>query len=228
MASRLAEVRRARRHGAGGDPDVASASSRSPKDSEPEPSRPPWRPGLPDVGRELRPGAARQGGGPTARTVRWHFLGPVQRNKVKRLAPLVSRLARHRPAGGRRRGGGSQSGRRGPRPGQRDRQAGRRAAAPRRSTTLVEHCRQRPLSLSGLMAVGPEGDLERSPRVLPLAGSSGPPAGPAGAVDGHERRLRGGRRRRAPPPSGWGGSFRSPTRGCGRCNDRLCGLVGGC
>ena len=94
--------------------------------------------------------------------VRWHFLGPVQRNKVKRLAPLVADLAWPRPGGGRRRGGGGRS--RASRLVQVNvtGTAGRPGCRPEEVADLVEHCRSRPLALSGLMAVGPAGDWPRA------------------------------------------------------------------
>jgi hypothetical protein len=94
--------------------------------------------------------------------VRWHFLGPVQRNKVKRLAPLVSawhgidRAAAVDAVAAASPGvevlvqvnlSGDSS-----RPGCR----------PEDIEILVAHCRQRPILLTGLMAVGPEGDLDRA------------------------------------------------------------------
>jgi pyridoxal phosphate enzyme (YggS family) len=114
--------------------------------------------GLPDIGenyaQELVAKAAA-----TKDPVRWHFLGPVQRNKVSRLAPLVSTwhgldrqvavdvvaaaspgvevLVQVNVTG----------------------QAGRPGCRPEEVDDLVEHCRQRPVSLTGLMAVGPARDL---------------------------------------------------------------------
>jgi pyridoxal phosphate enzyme (YggS family) len=117
--------------------------------------------GLADVGenyaQELTAKAAAAPSG-----VRWHFLGPVQRNKVGRLAPLVATwhgidrsaavdavavaspgvevLVQVNVIGDR--------GRPGCRPGDVD--------------ALVAHCRGRQVSLTGLMAVGPAGDLGRA------------------------------------------------------------------
>jgi pyridoxal phosphate enzyme (YggS family) len=98
----------------------------------------------------------------TASPVRWHFLGPVQRNKVKRLAPLVS--AWH---GVDRAAAVDAVAAASPGvevlvqvnlTGDRDRPGCR----PEDIDILVAHCRQRPISLTGLMAVGPEGDLDRA------------------------------------------------------------------
>ncbi len=117
--------------------------------------------GLPDVGenyaQELEAKAA-----DTTAPVRWHFLGPVQRNKVRRLAPLVRAwhgIDRARAAdavatanpgvevlvqvnltGDTRRPG----------------------CPPEDLDALVAHCRRRPLLLTGLMTVGLAGDLERT------------------------------------------------------------------
>jgi pyridoxal phosphate enzyme (YggS family) len=91
---------------------------------------------------------------------RWHFLGPVQRNKVARLAKVVSTwhgidrgeeaeaIAASEPgveAMVQVNVTGSSA-----RPG----------CMPTDVDDLVERCRRLPLNLSGLMAVGPEGDLE--------------------------------------------------------------------
>jgi PLP dependent protein len=93
---------------------------------------------------------------------RWHFLGRIQTNKVRRLAPLVTvwhgvdRLAAAEAIAGAGAGAevlvqvnvaGIQS-KNGCRPDQVD--------------DLVGRCRDMPLDLSGLMAVGPEGDLAAS------------------------------------------------------------------
>ncbi|MGH9056500.1 MAG: YggS family pyridoxal phosphate-dependent enzyme [Acidimicrobiales bacterium] len=97
---------------------------------------------------------------PTA--LRWHFLGPVQRNKVHRLAPFVSTwhaidreaavdavaaaspdvevLVQVNLAGGPSRPGC--------RPGDVD--------------DLVAHCRRRRVSLTGLMTVGPAADAAKT------------------------------------------------------------------
>jgi uncharacterized pyridoxal phosphate-containing UPF0001 family protein len=113
--------------------------------------------GLPDVGenyaQELLAKAAGQG-------VRWHFLGPVQRNKVKRLAPLVStwhgldRLVAADAVAAASPGAEvfvqvNLTG-----------VPGRPGCTPGELPALVEHCRSRPLALSGLMTVAPAGDLQ--------------------------------------------------------------------
>jgi pyridoxal phosphate enzyme (YggS family) len=90
--------------------------------------------------------------------VRWHFLGTVQTNKVRKLAPKVAAwhgvdrsaaadaIALARPgaevlvqvnvAGITSKGG----------------------CRPEELDAIVEHCRRLPLDLSGLMTVGPQGD----------------------------------------------------------------------
>ena len=91
---------------------------------------------------------------------RWHFLGQVQRNKVRRLAPFVrtwhaiDRIAAARSVAGAGPGAevmiqvnviGAPS-----KPG----------CPPEDVDDLVAGCRRLPLDVSGLMAVGPAGDIE--------------------------------------------------------------------
>jgi PLP dependent protein len=96
--------------------------------------------------------------------VRWHFLGPVQRNKVGRLAPLVR--AWHgidRPAAAAavaRAAPGAEvmievnvCG-----------DPGKAGCDPAAVDELVSECRGLPLDVSGLMTVGPAGDPEGSRR----------------------------------------------------------------
>jgi pyridoxal phosphate enzyme (YggS family) len=159
VGARLADVRR-RVAGAGGDPGsirivaVTKGFGADTVDAA-------FAAGLPDVGenyaQELVAKAVR-----TSAPVRWHFLGPVQRNKVKRLAPLVS--AWHgidRAVSADAVAAAS--------PGVEvlvqvnlTGDAGRPGCRPEDVDDLVAHCRQRPVSLTGLMAVGPEGDLDRT------------------------------------------------------------------
>jgi PLP dependent protein len=95
-------------------------------------------------------------------SVRWHFLGVVQRNKVARLAPWVHTwhaLDRQAAADAVAKASpgvevfievnvtGTRA-----RPG----------CPPDDVDALVAHCRALPLDVSGLMAVGPAGDLEGS------------------------------------------------------------------
>ncbi len=155
IASRLRDVRR-RIKAAGRDPDslriVAVTKGWTWEIVEAARSA-----GLPDVGENyaqelLAKAAARP------QEVRWHFLGPVQRNKVKRLAPLVSTWhGIDRPVAA-------------------DAVAaacpgvevfvevnltgipGRPGCRPEELPALVDHCRNRSLDLSGLMTIAPEGD----------------------------------------------------------------------
>lgn len=93
---------------------------------------------------------------------RWHFLGVVQRNKVVRLSPWVR--AWHgldRPAAADAVAKAN--------PGVEvfievnvSGVASRPGCAPQDVDALVAHCRALPLDVSGLMAVGPAGDLEGS------------------------------------------------------------------
>lgn len=90
--------------------------------------------------------------------IRWHFLGAVQRNKVRRLAPCVD--AWHgidRPAIAEAVAAAA--------PGARvfaevntARSPGRPGCDPGDLDELVEACRRLPLDLVGLMAVAPQGD----------------------------------------------------------------------
>ena len=96
--------------------------------------------------------------------VRWHFLGPVQRNKVRRLAPLVrtwhsiDRLSAAEAVA--RAGAGAEVmvqvnvvG-----------DPGKAGCRPEEVDELVAGCRRLPLDVSGLMTVGPAGDAEGSRR----------------------------------------------------------------
>ncbi|MEA2827080.1 MAG: dependent protein [Actinomycetota bacterium] len=91
---------------------------------------------------------------------RWHFIGRVQRNKVRRLAPLVHLWQTvDRPAAGQeiaRRAPGARvlvqlnvTG-----------QAGRNGCAPADAPALVDELRAMALDVVGLMAVGPAGPPE--------------------------------------------------------------------
>jgi pyridoxal phosphate enzyme (YggS family) len=94
--------------------------------------------------------------------VRWHFLGPVQRNKVSRLAPLVRAWhAIDRAAAAEAVAAAS--------PGTEvliqvnvARAVLKAGCRPEDVDELVTRCRRLPLDLSGLMAVGPAGDVEGS------------------------------------------------------------------
>ena len=89
------------------------------------------------------------------RDLRWHFLGPVQRNKVRRLASLVSTWhGIDRPAAADAVAAAS--------PGAEvlvevnvGGEPGRPGCRPEEVADLVAHTRTLPLDLSGLMTVGP-------------------------------------------------------------------------
>ncbi len=94
--------------------------------------------------------------------LRWHFLGPVQRNKVRRLAPIVATWhGLDRPAAADAVAAA--------RPGVEalvqvnvSRSPGRPGCPPEQVASLVEHCRSLPLALTGLMTVAPAGDRQRA------------------------------------------------------------------
>lgn len=159
VAARVEDVRR-RVERSGGDPDqiriVAVTKGFGPGAVEAARAA-----GLPDIGenyaQELLGKAGQVGTG-----VRWHFLGTVQRNKVRKLAPVVSTWH-----GIDRRAAAEAVGAASPqaevlvevnvvgdpaRPG----------CPPGSVDELVEEVRDLPLDLSGLMTVGPAGDLEGS------------------------------------------------------------------
>jgi pyridoxal phosphate enzyme (YggS family) len=159
VAARLKEVR-SRVAEAGGDPDGIRIVAVT-KGWGPETARAAVGAGLDDLGENYAQELlAKVDTVPPP--VRWHFLGPVQRNKVRRLAPVVSTwqgvdrpvaadavadaspgvevLVQVNVTGGARRPG----------------------CAPGDVDSLVDHCRRRPLSLTGLMAVGPAGGGEQA------------------------------------------------------------------
>jgi pyridoxal phosphate enzyme (YggS family) len=96
--------------------------------------------------------------------VRWHFLGPVQRNKVPRLAPLVCTwhaIDRAVAAAAVARAA----------PGTEvmievnlTADPGKAGCPPAAVDDLVSECRALPLDVSGLMTIGPAGDAEGSRR----------------------------------------------------------------
>lgn len=95
---------------------------------------------------------------------RWHFLGPVQRNKVRRLAPLVSTWhAIDRPAAAEAIASATGEDRPAPEVMVQVNVTGepsRAGCQPGHLESLVEAVRALPLRLSGLMAVGPTGPAE--------------------------------------------------------------------
>jgi pyridoxal phosphate enzyme (YggS family) len=96
--------------------------------------------------------------------VRWHFLGPVQRNKVARLAPLVrtwhsidrpvaaAAVARAAPGAEVMIEVNVMA------------DPGKAGCDPAAVDELVSQCRGLPLDVSGLMTIGPAGDPEGSRR----------------------------------------------------------------
>lgn len=120
--------------------------------------------GLSDLGENYAAELAAKASG--VGSARWHFLGPVQRNKVGRLAPIVScwqavdrpvsaaAIAKHQPGaavmvqvrlvGDPRRPG----------------------CLPEAAGALVDACRSSGLAVRGLMGVGPADDLEGSREVF--------------------------------------------------------------
>ena len=162
LADRLVAVR-ARIEAAGGDPSAVRVVAVT-KGHGVEAVRAALAAGLTDVGEnyadELVAKAAGLGPGPAGPS--WHFLGTVQRNKVARLAPLVScwqavaRIEEGRAIAARRPGStvlvqvdvAGLEGRNGCRP----------ADVP----SLVTGLRGEALDVAGLMAVGPPGPPEAS------------------------------------------------------------------
>jgi pyridoxal phosphate enzyme (YggS family) len=159
VAARVAEVHR-RVAASGGDPERIRIVAVT-KGFGPDAVRAARQAGLADVGenyaQELLAKAPEAPDG-----TRWHFLGPVQRNKVGRLAPWVA--AWHgidRPAAAEAVAAAS--------PGSEVMvqvnvvgEAGRPGCPPEGVAELVARVRTLPLDLSGLMAVGPARVGERS------------------------------------------------------------------
>jgi pyridoxal phosphate enzyme (YggS family) len=152
LAARVADVHR-RVRDSGGDPDRMRIVAVT-KGFGPEAVDAAQAAGLADVGenyaQELLAKAASAPGG-----TRWHFLGPVQRNKVNRLAPLVGTwhgIDREAAADAVASAA----------PGREvmiqvnvTGDANRPGCHPDEVDRLVAHVRTLPLDLSGLMAVGP-------------------------------------------------------------------------
>ena len=150
-------------------------------------------------GGELRPGAARQGDRPrSSATVprpgpSWHFIGRLQRNKVRLIAPAwrcgrpstASRWPPRSPDG---------------RPGAAvlvqlnlsgEPQKG--GCPPGEAEALVARAVDLGLDVRGLMGVGPGRGARGRPTGLPPPGGAGRPARAARPLDRHERRSRGRR-----------------------------------
>ena len=123
---------------------------------------------------ELRPGAGGQGRAGRGADVRWHFIGGLQRNKVRQVAgfvhlwqsvdrlSLAAEIARHAPgaavlvqvnvSGSEHQGG----------------------CPPERVAAVVEGCRDLGLDVRGLMAIGPQGTDAEVRRRVPHACASWP------------------------------------------------------
>jgi PLP dependent protein len=157
IASRLENVRRRVAH-AGRDPDQVRIVAVS-KGFGPDAVDAAVTAGLRDVGENYAQELLAKAELSRAET-RWHFLGQVQRNKVRRMAPVVrtwhaiDRLAAADSVAGAAPGAevmiqvnviGAPS-----KPG----------CPPEEVDNLVAGCRRLPLDVSGLMAVGPAGDIE--------------------------------------------------------------------
>lgn len=155
VAERVLDVRR-RVESHGGDPERVRIVAVT-KGFGPEAVDAARLAGLADVGENYAQEVAAKAPVAAAGT-RWHFLGPVQRNKVARLAPVVTtwhaidRLAAARAVAAARPGAevmvqvnvvGDPA-----RPG----------CLPDALADLVALIRELPVDLSGLMAVGPAGD----------------------------------------------------------------------
>ena len=155
VAERVIDVRR-RVERSGGDPDRIRIVAVT-KGFGPEAVDAARRAGLADVGENYAQELLSKAPGAPAGT-RWHFLGPVQRNKVPRLTPLVSTWhAIDRPAAAEAVAAA--------RPGAEVMvqvnvvgDPARPGCPPEGLDDLVAGVRRLPLDLSGLMAVGPAGD----------------------------------------------------------------------
>jgi len=159
VASRLAGVRD-RVESAGGDPDAIRIVAVT-KGLGPDVVGAAVAAGLCDLGENYAQELLAKAGVDPG-SVRWHFLGPVQRNKVGRLAPLVRTWhGIDRPVAADAVAATS--------PGVEvlvqvnvTGAEGRPGCRPEQVDALVEHCRSRPVALTGLMTVGPAGDLGRA------------------------------------------------------------------
>jgi pyridoxal phosphate enzyme (YggS family) len=159
VASRLADVRQ-RVEGAGGDPAAIRIVAVT-KGWGADTVAAALAAGLPDLGENYAQELVAKAGA-TSGSVRWHFLGAVQRNKIGRLAPLVATWhGVDRPVVADAVAAAS--------PGVEvfvqvnvTGEPGRAGCQPGEVDALVEHCRRRPVSLTGLMAVGPAGDQRRT------------------------------------------------------------------
>jgi len=141
----------------------------------------------------------------------WHFIGPMQRNKVRYMRPfslvhsidsveLAEALA-------------ARAEREGYRPRillevNVAREPQKHGLDPKEVDRAVSRVRRlENVELRGLMTMAPIAGPRRGPLGLPRAGSNGRPPRPRRAFDGNERRLRGGGGRRLDPGAGGPGAF---------------------
>ena len=196
VADRLARVRE-RIAGAGGSPDGVTVVAVT-KGFGPEAVEAAVEAGLTDVGesyaQELEDKATKLAGTPAADECRWHYLGRVQRNKVRRIGPFVHLWqAVDRTAAGEEIARRSATGTAVPRPaqvlvqvnvsGEPDKHGCPFDEAP----TLVESLTGLGINVRGLMAVGPNGPPEQARdgfrRLTRLADQLGLPERSMGMTD---------------------------------------------
>ena len=115
-ATRLARWSAQRIERAGGDPGRGAGGRPSPRASAPMRSQAARDAGLTDLGENYAAELVAKAPGPPTGT-RWHFLGAVQRNKVRAAGPAGRRLAERGPAGRRGAHRPLRPGRRGAGPG---------------------------------------------------------------------------------------------------------------
>ena len=161
VALRLSEVRRRIASAGGGDRPIRIVAVT--KGFGPDAVRAAMAAGVDDVGENYADElVAKHAGADVGAQSRWHFIGRVQRNKVKRLAPLV-----HLWQTVDRSAAGQEIARRAP--GARvlvqlnvTGQAGRNGCVPAEAPALVDELRAMALDVVGLMAVGPAGPPEHA------------------------------------------------------------------
>ncbi len=165
VAVRLSEVRRRIASAGGGDRPIRIVAVT--KGFGPDAVRAAMAAGVADVGENYADELVAKHAAVTPHddppsSSRWHFVGRVQRNKVKRLAPLVhlwqtvdraaaGREIAHRAPGARVLVQLNVTG-----------QAGRNGCVPADAPALVDELRAMELDVVGLMAVGPAGPPEHA------------------------------------------------------------------
>ena len=158
VAAGLAEVR-GRIEAAGGDPQAITIVAVT-KELGAEAVDAALAAGLRDVGENRADELREKAAAISSRSVRWHYLGRVQRNKVARLAPVVSVWQ-----GVDRLAAGAEIARRAP--GATvlvqvnvSGEPQKHGCPPKETAALVEGLRRVGLDVRGLMAVGPSGPPE--------------------------------------------------------------------